>query len=333
MVDRRWSIWDLIYLALLVVAVPAGIFHLVQGRYAQAIMAAAAVIVGVVVLVTGWLRPAEAAAPGAAVAPPAPPVTPPRPHREPERLPSGRLRDWLPLSLLAGFAATGAATIVLVGAWGLVVRPLAGALPQGSTLQRWFDAMAQNVLTERAAVNLPVVLMLHFAAGIGWAILYALFAEPKLSGPGWRRGIVFSLVPWVASIVVFFPLAGAGFLGRDLGAGPLPVIGNLILHLVYGAVLGETYIVQQTLTETGIGVDEEERILSRAERLMGWGILPGFVVGALVALIGRPLIAPEASYFLVAILGGLLGSALGLLVGAYMGLSAAAEGRRVERTP
>lgn len=114
MANRRWSTWDLIYLGLLIIAVPAGIFHLVQGRYAQAIMAAAAVVVGVVVLVTGWLRPAEAAV-TAAVARAAAPVAR-RPAREPERLPSGRLRDRLPLSFLAGFAATGAATTVLIGA-------------------------------------------------------------------------------------------------------------------------------------------------------------------------------------------------------------------------
>ncbi len=168
MANRRWSTWDLIYLALLIVAIPAGIFHLVQGRYAQALMAAAAVIVGIVVLVTGWLRPVEAAvtaAGGRAAAP-----VSRRPAREPERLPSGRLRDWLPLGLLAGFAATGAATTVLIGAWGLVVRPLAGILPAGSTLQRWFDGLANNTLTETAAVNLPLALLVHFAAAaLCWA--------------------------------------------------------------------------------------------------------------------------------------------------------------------
>ena len=331
MANRRWSTWDLIYLALLIVAIPAGIFHLVQGRYAQALMAAAAVIVGIVVLVTGWLRPVEAAV-TAAVERAAAPVSR-RPAREPERLPSGRLRDWLPLGLLAGFAATGAATTVLIGAWGLVVRPLAGILPAGSTLQRWFDGLANNTLTETAAVNLPLALLVHFAAGIAWAILYALFVEPRLSGPGWRRGLIFSFVPWLASLIVFFPLVDAGFFGLNLGAGPLPIIGNLILHLVYGAVLGETYVVQQTLTETGIGPGREEWILSHAERLMAWAIIPGFVLGALLALVGRPLIAETASTVLVAILGGLLGSAVGLLIGSYAGLSPAQESKPAERTP
>ncbi|MDF3018600.1 MAG: hypothetical protein K0R44_3825, partial [Thermomicrobiales bacterium] len=36
-------------------------------------------------------------------------------------------------------------------------------------------------------------------------------------------------------------LMGGGVLGMDVGAGPLPILGNLILHLVYGAVLGISY--------------------------------------------------------------------------------------------
>ncbi len=331
MTNRRWAIWDLAYLVLLVIAIPAGIFHLVQGRYAQAIMAAAAVVVGAVVLVTGWLRPAEAVVTGPAASAARP--VPRRPLREPERLPSGRLRDWLPLSILAGFAATGAATTVWIGVWGLVVRPLAEALRAGSTLQRWFDGLAHNVLTETAAVNLPLALLLHFAAGIAWAILYAFLVEPRLHGPGWRRGVLFSLLPWIASLVVFFPVTGAGFFGLALGAGPLPIIGNLILHVVYGAALGETYVAQQTLTETGVGPGREEWILSHAEHLMAWAILPGFVLGSLLALLLRPLIAETVSWVLVASLGGLLGSAIGLLIGSYAGLSPARETQPAERAP
>lgn len=49
---------------------------------------------------------------------------------------------------------------------------------------------------------------------------------------------MFSLIPWAFSLVVFLPLVGGGFLGLGLGAGPLPILGNLLLHAVYGVTLG-----------------------------------------------------------------------------------------------
>ena len=48
----------------------------------------------------------------------------------------------------------------------------------------------------------------------------------------------FALLPWLVSLVIFMPLLGGGILGLSLGAGPLPIVGNLVLHALYGAVLG-----------------------------------------------------------------------------------------------
>ena len=50
----------------------------------------------------------------------------------------------------------------------------------------------------------------------------------------------FALIP--AAVPHHLPAAdGGGLLGMNIGAGPLPILGNLILHLVYGAVLGSAY--------------------------------------------------------------------------------------------
>ena len=83
------------------------------------------------------------------------------------------------------------------------------------------------------------VVGLDLAAGIVWALVFACDANDRLIAfPGWLRGIIFALPPAVLSLVVFLPLVGGGLFGTKIGAGPLPVIGNIILHLVYGAVLG-----------------------------------------------------------------------------------------------
>src|SRR5207247_9080454 len=80
-----------------------------------------------------------------------------------------------------------------------------------------------------------------FLGGLLWAVLYGFVAEPRLSGTSWERGVKFALIPWVLSLVIFLPLVGGGILGMSLGAGPLPLLGNLILHVVYGAILGFVY--------------------------------------------------------------------------------------------
>src|SRR6185369_12180348 len=77
--------------------------------------------------------------------------------------------------------------------------------------------------------------------GLLWAVLYGLVFESRLRGSSWERGALFAGIPWLFSLAVFLPLVGGGFLGMSLGAGPLPIIGNLVLHLVYGAVLGSVY--------------------------------------------------------------------------------------------
>ena len=69
------------------------------------------------------------------------------------------------------------------------------------------------------------------------ALVYARYVEPRLSGASWWRDAV-RAHPWLLSLIIFLPLMGGGLLGMNIGAGPLPILGNLILHLVYGAVLG-----------------------------------------------------------------------------------------------
>jgi uncharacterized membrane protein YagU involved in acid resistance len=79
--------------------------------------------------------------------------------------------------------------------------------------------------------------MAHFAIGTVLAIVYAAIFATRLPGPGFLRGALYGLVPWIMAQLVVMPMMGAGAFGGSFGAG----FGSLMGHLVYGAVLGGIY--------------------------------------------------------------------------------------------
>ena len=201
----------------------------------------------------------------------------------------------------------------------------------------WFYGLAHNPLIDLAGANLYVVAGLHFAVALLWALVYAIGAEPHLSGPGWLRGATFSLVPWLVSILVVLPLGGGGILGAELKAGPLPLLGNLVLHLAYGATLGALYgplsdIPADSFPRTGAVDDAETRWRTELRTAIGiiLGVLLGLVASVAIDLSrntppgGLVLGVPQAAFVLGAVL---LGGAVGGFLGSFAGLSpGSAEG-------
>src|SRR5579871_3960130 len=95
-------------------------------------------------------------------------------------------KEWLVHAVLDGFVATVIMTTAL--AFAYVIASLLGSSdPSAPIFSRWLWALANNVVTRQAETAVPVAALLHVAAGFGWAVIYAVFAEPHLSGPGWRR--------------------------------------------------------------------------------------------------------------------------------------------------
>jgi hypothetical protein len=141
-------------------------------------------------------------------------------------------------ALLAGFLASVAMVVAYLLAF--VAALVVGSMPLGP-LGEWCRGLTSNALIDVARPNLYAALAVFFAGGLLWAMLYGTVFESRLRGSAWERGALFAMIPCVFSLAVFLPLVGGGFLGMSLGAGPLPILGNFILHLVYGVVLGTVY--------------------------------------------------------------------------------------------
>ena len=240
-----------------------------------------------------------------------------------------RRTDWMRISVIAGFIATFMMTATVTA--GYLFADTLGDV-DGSTFSRWLAALSGNEIVERVGDSFAVGMVLNLIIGLVWALIYGGFAEPMLKGPGWWQGILFAMIPFLLSILVFFPIMGAGFLGVDLDAGPLPVIGNLVAHIVFGASLGFFYAIEE-----GAGISDnapEHEAAASAERGAAFGVLIGGVVGAIGGFLVGPTLDDLGSRPVVVLAGVLTGAAMGALIGSLRGMTseedraARSEGRR-----
>jgi hypothetical protein len=235
-------------------------------------------------------------------------------------------RDGLVNSLLSGFIATFAMSLATFGAYGL---SRAFAVQDGNQLQQWFWMLTHNDIINSTQDRLAIAVGLDLLVGVALGVAYGFGVDRRLDGPGWRNGMLFSLAPWLLSILVFFPIMHAGIFGRNLHAGPLPVLGNLILHLIFGAVLGWAFSFD---LESRLGDNEIDQIHNHlAERWALMGLAIGIPAGAIAGWLAAPSMSDIAGRPVVTLLAALIGATVGLAFGTFAGLEHG--GRELDRHP
>ena len=127
--------------------------------------------------------------------------------------------------MLAGFVATLVLTALML-------------------LNSVFDLIPQiniiRLLTTLGTLSVPSAWMDHFIVGVVvWGLLFAVYDGAATRPAHWLKGIIFGVFAWLVMMVAFMPLAGAGFFGWKIGI--TAPVGLLIVHLIYGIVLGATY--------------------------------------------------------------------------------------------
>ncbi len=125
----------------------------------------------------------------------------------------------------AGLAGTLAMTIIML------VGPMMG-MPKMD--------MGTMLGPDNPVMTLPygVGWVMHFIIGTAFAFVYAVFLISRLPSDGWKRGMIFSLAPFLMKEILVTPMMGMGlFEGGDM----MMIIGTLIGHLAYGGVLGFVY--------------------------------------------------------------------------------------------
>ena len=320
---RRMSIWGLPSLFLLIVGVVLIVMNLGRSHSSEAAFTIGLLVIGAGALLYGMseshLTSDVREAGGRSPEPGA--ESSDNSSTAVARTASGRRFDWLPVGVIAGFTGTTILTVGLMFSYE-IARIIGSNGSSASFFENWLWSLTHNPATDTARVNLPIALILNFGAGILFGIVYAGWIEPRLRGTGWRRGAVFAVLTWLFSIVIFLPLMDAGFLGIRLHAGPLPVIGNLLLNLAYGVTLGAVYAVEQWQTESGRPADSgEQRMLDRSQRASVIGIAFGMVCGGLIGQIWASTLSPGQDPLLVAVVAAIIGTFIGFMVGSYAGLT------------
>lgn len=131
-----------------------------------------------------------------------------------------------------GALATLVMTLIMLTGMGTGVAPMPEPIPKA--LAELFLGMTIG------SVAKPVVMVTgmiaHFAYG---AAAGALFAVLFLEKSSWRTGLLWGGILWIIMQIAVLPVIGWGFFGTAItGFPPRIAVGTLVLHLVYGGILG-----------------------------------------------------------------------------------------------
>lgn len=127
--------------------------------------------------------------------------------------------------MVAGFAATVVLSLLMMG------KTMMGVMPD-------LDVVA--MLAKMMNSSLAMGWVAHFMIGtVVWGGAFALF-NGLIPGNGLvSKGIVFGIIDWILMMIAVMPMAGAGLFGMNLGI--MAPMMTLILHIIFGAVLGKVY--------------------------------------------------------------------------------------------
>jgi hypothetical protein len=132
-------------------------------------------------------------------------------------------------NLKSGFLAGFIGTVVLSAM--MVIKGMMGVMPE-------LDVAAMIGMMMGAPI--AVGWIIHFMIGtIAWGGGFALLYDVIPGGSAVAKGIVFGVVAWLGMMIMIMPMAGAGFFGMNMGM--MAPIMTLVLHIIFGAVMGVVY--------------------------------------------------------------------------------------------
>ena len=122
--------------------------------------------------------------------------------------------------IIAGLVATAVLSLLML------MKGMMGLMPDVDIIAMLAGKMGGNAMLGWGA---------HFMIGIIYGLAMAII------GGGLGRGMALATVGWLIMMVALMPMMGSGMFGMSMPSGMMVPAATLMLHLIFGAVLGFTY--------------------------------------------------------------------------------------------
>ncbi len=132
---------------------------------------------------------------------------------------------------LAGIIAGFIATVVL--SLLMILKGMMGLMPDLDLI-----AMLASMMNGSRVMGW----IAHFMIGsIGYGIVMSLVAGRSIDKNLTLVGMMLGFVGWLIMMIALLPMMGKGMFGLAMPSGIMIPIATLVLHLIFGAVLGGVY--------------------------------------------------------------------------------------------
>ncbi len=81
--------------------------------------------------------------------------------------------------------------------------------------------------------------VMHFMIGVGYGVVFHLTYDKLPTNSLIIKGLILGVVGWLVMMLMLMPMVGAGLFGMKMGV--MAPIMTLVLHAIFGAVLGFVY--------------------------------------------------------------------------------------------
>lgn len=135
-------------------------------------------------------------------------------------------------NIKAGLVAGFSATVVLSAM--MIAKSMMGIMPELDVI---------HMLS--AMMGAPAVMgwVGHFMIGtLAWGGGFALLYSMIPASGAVMKGILFGIAAWLGMMIMIMPMVGAGLFGMAFGI--MAPMMTLVLHIIFGAVLGAVYQMQ-----------------------------------------------------------------------------------------
>jgi hypothetical protein len=141
---------------------------------------------------------------------------------------------WVAIAI-SGFIAIAINTLLLKAA------PLFLIKAEGGGLLKLFLQISQNILPHFTFSHTAwFALLFHFLSGFLMVILYCAFFYKLIMAPGWIKGSLFSISPWLLNGLVVLPLLKQGVFGH-INLTSAGMAWFFVANWVFGLLLGWLY--------------------------------------------------------------------------------------------